>query len=295
MCTACAPLSGAWFDADKRQVHQIIVGFTQGTIAENCIKSLKSKKDGRRDVLALRAHFAGEGNSSRRIAEAERLRETLHYKSERVFPFEKFLTGIKKMLTIYAEEDQEWTDDQQCRFLLKKIQHSGLVADVAALKARKASDESLSFTMMANQLAACVSELPETTAMKSRGISALNSNGSGGARNGIYAKDGSIFTGYYKNWGSLPKDDRQKVIAERARLGITTTQRPNPTTNPGPKKDLKRLNNQIKKMKRKIAALQKSKDDSDDVEESDKESGPGDAGNKFGGKESKRKVKFSKS
>ena len=296
VCTACAPLTGPWFDADKRQVHQIVVGFTQGTTAENWIKSLKNKNDGRRDVAALRAHFAGEGNSSRRIAEAERLRDTLHYKGERIYPFEKFLTGIKRMLTIFAEEDQEWTEDAQCRFLLKKVQHSGLVADVAALKARKASDSTLTFTMMANQLAASVSELPDTIAMKSRGVSGVGTNGSGGTQNGIYSKDGSIFTGYYKNWGSMSKEDRQQVVAERAKLGVTANHKGRQSATSSSKKQVTKLKYQLKKVKRKVSALRKAnKKNSDGSEGSDDESVPDDAGNQFGGKESKRSVKSKRS
>ena len=37
--------------------------------------------------------------------------------------------------------------------------------------------------------------------------------------NGIHAKDGSIFAGYYKNWRSLPQEDRQKIDDECVRKG----------------------------------------------------------------------------
>ena len=43
--------------------------------------------DGRRSMKALRAHFAGEGNASRNMAKADRLKEHLHYKSERAMSF----------------------------------------------------------------------------------------------------------------------------------------------------------------------------------------------------------------
>ena len=43
-------------------------------------------------MKALRDHFKGEGNATRRIAEAERLHESLHYKNERSLSFEVFLT-----------------------------------------------------------------------------------------------------------------------------------------------------------------------------------------------------------
>ena len=54
---ACAPLSGAAFDADKRRVHQLMVSFTQGQLSEDWIKPVKRLKNGREDMKRLRAHF----------------------------------------------------------------------------------------------------------------------------------------------------------------------------------------------------------------------------------------------
>ena len=96
-CIACTPLSGPVFDADKRQVHQFLVSFTQGELFEDWIKPVKRFKDGRRDMQALRDHFSGEGNASRRIAVAERLRDSLHYRNERSMAFEVFLSRCQKM------------------------------------------------------------------------------------------------------------------------------------------------------------------------------------------------------
>ena len=95
---AKAPLSGPAFDADKRRVHQYIVSFTKGQLSEDWIKDDKGKKNGRLDMKNLRDHFKGEGNSSRRIAVAERLRDSLHYKNERSLSFELFFLNAKRCL-----------------------------------------------------------------------------------------------------------------------------------------------------------------------------------------------------
>ena len=79
---ACAPLHGAHFRADSRRVHQLLKNFLVAETAEQWIKDLEPHADSRRDMLALREHYSGEGNASRRIATAERVREGLHYKSE---------------------------------------------------------------------------------------------------------------------------------------------------------------------------------------------------------------------
>jgi hypothetical protein len=42
-------------------------------------------------MQALRKHYNGEGNTSRRIAAAEKLRDTLHNKKEKSLQFLTFL------------------------------------------------------------------------------------------------------------------------------------------------------------------------------------------------------------
>jgi hypothetical protein len=69
----CAPLTGDYFVADAQRVHQIVKSYTQGESAEEWIRGISRFRDGRRDIKALKAHFQGEGNSSRRIAQADSL------------------------------------------------------------------------------------------------------------------------------------------------------------------------------------------------------------------------------
>jgi hypothetical protein len=93
------PLTGQYYIADSRRVHNLLVGFLQGENTENWIRNIAKYQDGRRDMIALRRHFAGEGNSTRRIADAKRLQATLHYKTERALPFSKFLDSLQKIFT----------------------------------------------------------------------------------------------------------------------------------------------------------------------------------------------------
>jgi hypothetical protein len=69
---ACAPLVGSNFQADARKVHQLLKSYLQAESAEQWIKPLAKHQDGRKDMEALRNHYSGEGNTSRRIAVAER-------------------------------------------------------------------------------------------------------------------------------------------------------------------------------------------------------------------------------
>lgn len=100
-----APLVGSYFIADTRRVHTLLSGFSQGETSENWIRSIARFQDGRRDFIALRRHYAGEGNTSRRIADAKRIQSSLHYKTERALPFGKFLESLQRMFAISRRKE----------------------------------------------------------------------------------------------------------------------------------------------------------------------------------------------
>ena len=78
----------------------MIISFKIGYHYEDWVKPEEIFKDGHISMKALRDHFFGEGNTSKRMTEAERMKETLHYKSERSLIFENFLTKCQKIYNI---------------------------------------------------------------------------------------------------------------------------------------------------------------------------------------------------
>jgi hypothetical protein len=123
---AAAPLSGAAFKTDPRRVHQLIHGFAQGGTAKTWIKPKEKKQDGRIDFQALQAHCSGKGIKSVRIQDAEALRKTHCYKSERAVKFETFLTNMQTMFTGFDKSKEEMKPPQQIRLLLDKVQCAAL-------------------------------------------------------------------------------------------------------------------------------------------------------------------------
>ena len=217
---ACAPLNDATFCANARKVHQLLMNFLVVESVEQWNKNLAPRANGRLDMEALRNHYGGKGNASRRIATAEKLRETLHYKSERSMPFSTFLDRMQKMFNILQEEGEELTENAKVRELLKHVQHNQLQDTVKALWVRFDLDK-ISYTEAANHLTSAVSELPEY--LLAHHVSSLKHIHGGQSdkgknkfkRDSIYANNGTIFTGYYSNMKSFSKEDRDKVIAER--------------------------------------------------------------------------------
>ena len=123
---ACAPLNNATFRADPRKVHQLLMNFLVAEMAEQWIKNLAPRVNRHLDMEALRNHYGGEGNASRRVAMAEKLREISHYKSERFMPFSTFLDRMQKMFNICQEEGEELTENAKVHELLKRVQNNQL-------------------------------------------------------------------------------------------------------------------------------------------------------------------------
>ena len=292
----CAPLSGEFYAADRMTVFNMIISFTTGQPSADWIKPTVKHNNGRRSMKALRAHFAGEGNASRNKAEADRLKESLHYKSERAMDFEQFLTQCQKMYNIYDNEGEPMGEDARIRFLFKKVENPNLQSAIQALKVRLATNESLSYTQAANHLSTAVSELPEYHA-KNRNVSAANTSttsNSSDKPSGIYNADGSIITGHIASWRNLSQADRNLVYAERERLGIGKGNKGgkgkgkySSQSDPATATRMKQLAESNKRMKRQVKALKrKPKDDDNDDEDSTT-----DAGDQFGGKASKKSKK----
>jgi hypothetical protein len=101
----------------------LIKSFLQTETAKQWIKPITRHQSGRQDMLALSSHYSGEGNTSRRIAVAERLRNSLHYKNEKSLQFSTFLDKLQKMFSIFEVEKEEITEQAKVRMLLKKVKH----------------------------------------------------------------------------------------------------------------------------------------------------------------------------
>ena len=291
---SCAPLTGEYYSADRRTVFNMIVSFTTGQPSRDWIKNTLRYSDGRRSMIALRTHFAGEGNASRNMAEAERMHESIHYRGERALSFETFLTQCQKMFNIFEKEGEEMSDEAKVRFLFRKVQHAGLRSSIDALKASQTTGTELTYTMAANHLSTAVSELPEYIAKNARNVSGIH-QGDGGGKGDIYNKDGTINTGHIPTWKTLPFKDRKIVNDERRRLGIKYNDKGkgNAGKGGGPRNKnaantnrMKQLEDQNLKYKRQIKAMKRVNHDDEGSTETETDI---DAGDQFGGKASRKK------
>jgi hypothetical protein len=294
----CAPLTGLVFKTDSRKVHQLIHGFCQAETSETWIKPVEKRQNGRLDYQALQAHYGGEGNKSVRILEAEKLRNNLTYKSERVMSFEKFLTSMQAMFTGFEDNEEILTNAQKRRLLFQKVQSPSLTQTKAALLVQEGLDTAgtqVTYDFIANSLSAEAAKLPDY--VPNRQASGVETHGKGSApESGVKSIDGTTFTGYYPEWHSMSDEDKNAVIAERKRQGQASKKKPGSSKASSIRTKKKTLN----KLNRKVSALQvkfknlKKKAESSDEDEEDADEPQDNAGDQFGGRNGKKKAKKAK-
>jgi hypothetical protein len=290
----CAPLSGLIYKTDARKVHQLIHGFVQGEAAETWIKPRERRQDGRTDFKALQAHYGGEGSKSVRIKEADILRNTLQYKSERAMSFEKFLTNMQAMFTGFNDNGEFMDEPQKIRLLFQKVQSPALTQVKNALQVQYDldRDENVTFDFIANSLAKEAASLPEFN--PNRQASAVDSR-SGVPESGIRGPDGVIFTGFYKNFQQLSENDKQAIYDERKRLNIVPkksrserTKKRTTSAIKSKKKTLVMMNREISSLKARLKDMEGKKTTSS----GDEDDAPQDnAGDQFGGRKQKKQKK----
>ena len=216
-CIARAPLIGIKYEANTRQVHQLILSSTQGQPSHEWIKPLTKKTNGRIDMSTLRAHYQGEGNATRHIAEAECLRDSLHYINECGLPFDSYLSKMQQMFTLFEENKEPYSDAMKLRFLYDTIKHPQLITTVSTLQVGQIAGNTVSFTGVCGHLATMVSKFPESQITK-RSLSFVEGyhdrkGGNAKVPNdlfGIRTGNGEIYTGYYADFFQLSKANQEK-------------------------------------------------------------------------------------
>lgn len=303
-CIARAPLQGTRFEDDARTVHQVIADLTQGHPPEEWISPLKKYKDGRRDIMKLKEHYVGGANTTRRITEADALEKSLHYKSERSLPWEKFLNKFQEMIGIYRANYEPKDDSAQRRIMLTMCKDATDSAFQSALShcRYQSRKNAITITEMINDLSTTVAEnkdlkrsIAETNTGRDNNRSRGEGRGDGGrggrSRGGGRGRGGrgrggrshNTRTGYRKqeDWDKLSFAERDAIRKERENK---------PSGGNRDKSATVYNKRSIKEIEARISALEKVGSSEDEAEKSNPSSGTA-----FGGKseaKKKRRVGF---
>ena len=291
-------LTGPEYIQDARTVHKIISkNVDQIADAYTYIKSIARHRHGRRDILALRERYSSDAAVQGIINKAKSDLESLQYRNERNFSFEKFSSRLQKAYDDLESQGRTVNNGDIVDALWDRIKHSELQHYIASLKVDYQRNPR-GYRLILQDIAAEVNKMSSTsTSSFKRGVnvSATYTREGTCPDTGVYTPNGSIFTGDYpkSKWksDSVKPFHKQIMEARKAENGDHQTRSQKRRVNA-----IKRTNKKLKSLETKISAAKLQLEEavsagkkvsfSDDKEKKDESDN--DAGNSFGGKNSKK-------
>jgi hypothetical protein len=189
------PLTGENFKRDNKLVYNMLKAACVKSDAWTWIQDYDKYANGRKAWQALIGHYDGTGELNKRVERAKEEISRLHYKDEKVFPFERYVTKLKESFFVLAKDrDENLTDKQRVDVLMKGIKSSN--ASIIAAKTSVFKDYRSDFNAATSFLSGLISNIHSSAQLdyanrhsgKKRYISAINSNpghsGRGRARRG---------------------------------------------------------------------------------------------------------------
>ena len=287
-------LNGEEYDIDAKTVHKIILqNVNEDSDAYTYIKTLLRHRNGRRDIQALRDRYQSDATKQAIINGAKSTLETLRYKSERSFSFERFSSKLQKAYDELEEHGREVHNGDIVDSLWDRIQTTDLLSYVTSLKVDYQRNPR-SYKLILQDIAAEVaSKKAVSFAPGTRGISALYTREGGCPKQGVHTPNGAIFIGNYGNdqWRhDSVKPYWKEILEARSKDDSNKGQNKSFNEKKRASKAIQRNKRKLKKLKIKIAAAKITSTEKDATEG---EPGDGDdkAGDAFGGKSSKVKNK----
>ena len=113
------------YKEDNREVYHLFKDLLTKTEGATWFEKVKDG-DGRAAHLLLREHYVGEAHDMRRAAAANAKLETLFWKSEASFSFEKYLTRLNEAFKELEDAGQALWEAQKVTHLLKGIQNDDI-------------------------------------------------------------------------------------------------------------------------------------------------------------------------
>lgn len=217
---------GDAFRSDNVRVWNELQSIMADTPAWTWISKYEGKKDGRAAMKALRDHYDGPGEVEKRISYAKRELETAHYRSEKVFTFEKYVTKLSEAFQILDENGIPKVEREKVDTLLEKMSVDNTEVTAAIANIRMNPEKRNNFLLAANELSEYISVVMPSAVSESgkkpaRNISEVRhvkkkpkTSGKGREENGVDISDMERSFSH-KEWKKLSPETRSKIQALR--------------------------------------------------------------------------------
>ena len=158
---------GDAFRSDSARVWNELQSIMADTPAWTWISKYEGKKDGRAAMKALRDHYDGPGEVEKRISYAKRELETAHYRSEKVFTFEKYVTKLSEAFQILDDNGIPKVEREKVDLLLEKMSVDNTEVTAAIANIRMNPNKRNNFLLAANELSEYISVVMPLAASES--------------------------------------------------------------------------------------------------------------------------------
>jgi predicted transcriptional regulator len=122
---------GQAYDRDNQKVFEILTQLLSGTMAWTWISSYELKKNGKGAFEALKKHYEGPGQLEIRTGHACHIIKTTHYKPERQFTFESYVTKLSEAFEILNDHEMPKQKREKVEILLDGIQSDNQIVITA--------------------------------------------------------------------------------------------------------------------------------------------------------------------
>jgi hypothetical protein len=224
------PLEGAPYRRDNSTVWSLLRSFTIATPAWEWIKQLDARGDGRLGMQMLRSHYDGPDKRKARITQAEQDIANAHYKGERYFAFEKFVTKLTGAFQVLSHYNEPYPDNKKVRTLVSKINTSDLdiLSAVTHIRANRNMlfDDAVNFMSdIVRTSVAAQAQARQTTGQTRRvaSLHAPNTRARTGGRSGRAGPGRSVASGQSDRssfisqdvWGMLTPQQRSAIVRDQ--------------------------------------------------------------------------------
>jgi hypothetical protein len=107
------PLTGENFKRDTKLVYSMLKAACVKTDAWTWIQDHDKSANGRQAWLSLVQHYDGTGELNKRVERAKEEMNRLHYKDEKSYPFERYITKLKENFFILTKDPDETLTGKQ--------------------------------------------------------------------------------------------------------------------------------------------------------------------------------------
>ena len=192
------PLTGENFKRDNKLVYNMLKAACVKTDAWTWIQDYDKSASGRRAWLALVNHYDGTGELNKRLERAKEEMSRLHYKDEKSYPFERYVTKLKENFFILAKDkDEALTGKQKVEKMMNGLRSTdtSIIAARTVIYHQYRDDFNGATTflsgLIANIHSAAQFDYGNRYSGKKRYVSALDSrDGRGGGRGRFRRGDG---------------------------------------------------------------------------------------------------------